>query len=62
MNYNNDTDESLFSGAERNDHLQYYYYTESEKKKEDDYEEDDYEDDDYEDKVLDALIIKNRKG
>mgnify|MGYP001422055139 FL=1 len=26
------------------------------------YKNNDYEDDDYEDKVLDALIIKNRKG
>ena len=38
MNNNYDTDESLFSGTDRNDHIQYYYYTESEKKNEDDYE------------------------
>ena len=50
MNNNYDTDESLFSGTDRNDHLQYYYYTETEKKNEDDHDDDgddeDEEDDD----------------
>ena len=47
MNNNYDTDESLLSGTDRNDHIQYYYYTETEKKNEDDHDEDDYDEDDY---------------
>lgn len=39
MNDNYDTDESLFSRVDRNGHIEYYCYTESEDKKEDDYED-----------------------